>query len=251
MQLDTKMVKKSKERLVISGIYAEHTIYEKPFFWNFAPTAHERQHSLRSNKKQQRREDSIWRSRQNIMRLINANHNGYGEKTKFITYTFKREIEDLEVARFYWARYIREVKRIYPHIKYLGVAEIQKKRFESTGKKIWHFHVVFFNLPFLYRAKDLHHRLWGEGFIKIITIDHVKNVGLYVSKYLRKDLQEEGLWGEKSYFTSKGLKKPIQYRQQKNVNKFMQQRKFVIQSESTFQSKQYGIIRTYQLKKCI
>jgi len=241
MKKNYRLIKKSKKRLVIMGKHFELTIYEKPFFYNFPPTGERRQHSLRSDKTQ-RRGDSVWRSRQRIIRLVNANENQYGERMKFITYTFKNDVTNLKEARVWWEMYVRKLRVRFGSLCYLGVAEIQKKRYEKTGKKVWHFHVLFFNLPFMYGARDLHAQLWEQGFIKIITIDHVKNIGLYVSKYLRKDLQERELCGEKSFFTSKNLKKPQQFRRFKRIGEILQNRKYVVDLESNYQSINYGKI---------
>lgn len=240
LKKNLRLVRKSTERLVISGNHFEHTTYEKPYFFNFPPTGEERQHSLRSDNLQLRRKDSIWRARQRIKRLTQANENQYGQRMKFITYTFRDEVTDLREARIWWEMYVRKLRSQFGSLRYLGVAEIQKKRFERTGKKVWHFHVLFFNLPFIYGAKDLHGRLWDRGFVKIITIDHVKNVGLYVSKYLRKDLQERELVGEKSFFTSQNLLKPQQFRRKKSILKNLRKGTFVVQSESSYQSAHYG-----------
>jgi len=239
-----RLIKKSNKRLVISGDYFELTEYEKPYFYNFPPAADGGGlHSLRSDKKQLRRDDSVWRSRQRIIRLVNSNENKYGQKMKFITYTFKNNVTDLKEARIWWELYIRKVRKQFGSIKYLGVAEIQKKRYEKTGYKVWHFHVLFFNLPFTYGAKDLHANWWGEGFVKIITIDHVKNVGLYVSKYLRKDLQEKDLWGEKSFFTSKNLKQPVHLRRFKSIKEVLARRQHMVELESSYESVHYGNVK--------
>jgi hypothetical protein len=237
-----RLIKKSKKRLVISGRHFELTTYEKPYFYNFPPAGERGQHLLRSDNLQQRRSDSIWRSRQRIIQLVNSNENMYGQRMKFITYTFKEEVTDLKEARIWWEMYVRKLRRQFGTLRYLGVAEIQKKRYEKTGAKVWHFHVLFFNLPFVYGAKELHAKLWDRGFVKIITIDHVKNVGLYVSKYLRKDLQERELVGEKSFFTSKNLKKPKNYRRFKSIGEILRKRKYVVELESSYQSVHYGNI---------
>lgn len=242
MQKNLRLIKKSNERLIISGRHFEHRLYEKPYFFNFPPSGEERLHSLRSDTSTVRRGDSIWRSRQRIIQLVNSNENMYGQKMKFITYTFKNNVTDLKEARLWWEMYVRKLRGQFGKLRYLGVAEIQKKRYATTGHKVWHFHVLFFNLPFVYGAKDIHSRLWEQGFVKIITIDHVKNVGLYVSKYLRKDLQEEGLAGEKSFFTSKNLKKPVQLRRFKSIKEILHSKGSVVSLESSYQSANYGKI---------
>jgi len=220
---DKKIVKKSKVKLVISGDTFELYEYEKPYFYNM-PSIKKNENLLENkSKSEERTRFSIKRSRDKIRRLVNANVTAWGNhRTKFITYTFKDNITDLKEARMYWAIYIRRVKYRYPNIKYLGVAEIQKQRYEKYGVKVWHFHVIFFNYPFVYGLKDQTAQLWSKGFVKVIATGHVQNYGAYVSKYLRKDLYEKELIGEKSFFVSTGLIQPKRYRKTKNVDNFFQ-----------------------------
>jgi len=85
-------------------------------------------------------------------------------------------------------------------LKYAVVIEFQKRG-------AIHFHVLFFNLPFI--DHDKLSKLWRNGFIKINKIENVKNIGSYVTKYMSKDFDDSRLCGQKSYFTSRGLKKPF------------------------------------------
>jgi hypothetical protein len=85
-------------------------------------------------------------------------------------------------------------------LKYAVVIEFQKRG-------AIHFHVLFFNLPYI--DQNILAKLWGKGFIKINKIDNVKNIGSYVTKYMSKDFGDSRLCGQKSYFTSRGLKKPF------------------------------------------
>jgi len=45
--------------------------------------------------------------------------------------------------------------------------------------------------------------------VKINKIDNISNVGAYVSKYLSKEKLDERLEGEKCYFCSRSLLKPV------------------------------------------
>ena len=49
-----------------------------------------------------------------------------------------------------------------------------------------------------------------NDFIRCNKIDNVDNVGAYVTKYMTKDNTDESYKVEKSYFSSKGLFKPIE-----------------------------------------
>lgn len=49
--------------------------------------------------------------------------------------------------------------------------------------------------------------IWGNGFIKVNSINDVDNVGAYVCKYMTKT-DDERLLGRKMYFNSRNLNKP-------------------------------------------
>ncbi|MGW4235109.1 rolling circle replication-associated protein, partial [Streptomyces sp. NPDC004980] len=87
-------------------------------------------------------------------------------------------------------------------LKYTAVIEFQKRG-------AIHYHLLVYNLP--YTPVDVLSDIWGHGFVKINKIDHVDNVGAYITKYMIKDNIDERLLGEKSYFSSRGLKKPEEY----------------------------------------
>ena len=79
-----------------------------------------------------------------------------------------------------------------------------------------------FNAPYIKNNKL--QEIWGNGFVKINNIDNVDNVGAYVSEYLRQaekgqghNLEDDRLQGRKSYFSSKGLFKPIEITDKKIV----------------------------------
>ena len=90
--------------------------------------------------------------------------------------------------------------------KYLCVPEFTKK-----GRV--HFHVIFFNLPFI--KNTTLEMIWGQGFIKINKIDNCDNVGSYVAKFMTKD--NEQLIEQKSYFTSRNLEKSIEFINEKEI----------------------------------
>ena len=77
-------------------------------------------------------------------------------------------------------------------------------------------------MPYV-KANDISN-IWGNGFIKINKIDDIDNVGAYVSEYLGqaekgqgKDVADDRLQGKKSYFSSRGLFKPIEITDEKIV----------------------------------
>jgi len=151
---------------------------------------------------------SLMRARRELRRIVNANIGQWGNDVtcKFVTLTFRENIKDLDVANLEFMRFLKRLNyKVYSkkcsHLKYTTVVEFQKRG-------AVHYHVVFYNLP--YMKADVLEEVWGNGFIKINKIDDVDNVGAYVCKYLTKDNSDDRLRGRRSYFNSRGLKKPIE-----------------------------------------
>ena len=71
-----------------------------------------------------------------------------------------------------------------------------------------------FNAPYIKNNKL--QEIWGNGFVKINNIDNVDNVGAYVCKYMTKT-DDDRLIGQKMYFTSRGLKKPVEIKEESRV----------------------------------
>jgi hypothetical protein len=125
-------------------------------------------------------------------------------KPIFITFTFKENITDLTVANKEWTKFIlRFNKRHFKHgyLKYVGVPEFQKRG-------AVHYHVVFFNLPYMTKIYDVIRQSWGLGFTLVETVKSTEHLINYVSKYLSKENFDQRLFGRKKYFASRGLFKP-------------------------------------------
>lgn len=144
----------------------------------------------------------LTRARRDVRRLINANVGKWGERPKFLTLTFNKHITEIEQANYEFKKFRQRLEYdLNLKLKYVTVIEFQK-----SGRI--HYHVIFFNLPYV-KANDLE-SIWRNGFIKINAISHVDNIGAYVTKYMTKDNDDERLRGKKSYFPSKGLYKPVE-----------------------------------------
>lgn len=159
-----------------------------------------------------RRDFSLNRARTNIFQIAEANNGKWGGyKSVFSTLTFKQPITNLATANRHFKYFITKIKKFQPNIKYLAVPEVQHKRQQRTGKAVWHFHIIFFNLPYIDKHK--YEKLWGHGSTNIGIADHkgkeISNISSYLSKYLTKDTQERLLYGQRSYSCSRGLIRPI------------------------------------------
>ena len=151
--------------------------------------------------KEDNREKVTSRARRDLRRIVNANVNQYGKDftAKFVTLTFAEHITDLVSANIEFKKFIKRLNyQMFgtkkSNLKYTCVPE-----FTKIGRV--HYHVIFYNLPYI--KSNYLADIWGNGFIKINKIDNCDNVGAYVSKYMTKDNLE--IIGKKSYFNSRDL----------------------------------------------
>lgn len=134
-----------------------------------------------------------------IRRLIEMNYKP--NETKFVTLTFRDEMEDVADANYLFNKFIKRLKyKLGKDVKYIAV-------WERTKKNRIHYHLIVFDLKFM-KWKDLE-SVWKHGFVKINDVSHVErcNVGRYISKYFSKELDVKDMH-KKAFFTSRNLKKP-------------------------------------------
>ncbi|MEK4302438.1 hypothetical protein MKY30_24060 [Oceanobacillus sp. FSL W8-0428] len=165
---------------------------------------------------------SLGRTVQTLRRTINANIHEWGkEKPKFMTLTFKENVLDHEVANKEFREFIKRLSRKLfkkqSGLKYTCVVERQ-------ARGSIHYHVLFYNLPFI-KFDDLL-KVWENGKeqrgLHINAIEDIDNVGAYVVKYIEKDIQamKNGYdpktgksakeKNKKLFFQSRGLIKPTE-----------------------------------------
>lgn len=138
------------------------------------------------------------RRKRSIRHLINSNCLDV-EKCSFLTLTYAENMKDCSLGKKDLRLFLKKLVYHFPAFsKYLWVMERQKRG-------AVHFHIVFFDVPFLHHSEFF--RLWGKGFVDIHQIKDVRNLGSYVSSYMSKKEQKEDLsgctWGH-----SENLKKP-------------------------------------------
>ena len=150
-------------------------------------------------RKQKHYEQTRW----DIARIVDCN---FDSKTKFLTLTFKDNIQDITITNREFKYFIQRLN-YYIHqtktqlLKYIATWEKQKRG-------AIHYHVIFFDFPYI--AKEKLQNLWSHGFIKInrIDVDSKENRGRYLSKYFVKDLDLKE-HKKKAFFKSQNLKMPI------------------------------------------
>jgi hypothetical protein len=251
------MVKISSVRLVLSGNTYELYEYDKPYTYNWPPQKRGDCVPHTPELVKERRDDNVMVARRNIRRLINCNINQYGERSKFITYTFKNNETDVSHANEKITRYHRQLRRIYGRIKYLGVIEFQNKRAEKYKEKATiHYHILYFNLPYIKNGGATIQKIWEHGSVNIKAVSSVRNIGAYISKYIQKEIMDNRLAGSKAYFTSKGLKKPIEFKDGKSIAEKFKKSIIIERLQQRYLSTHFGainykqgIIKAYDYKR--
>lgn len=179
--------------------------------------------------KLENRQRSIQHSKSAFKQIVNANtgqwkdENGRPFMPIFLTLTFGKDVLtdnkiDLQKCNRIFSKFKQRLdyeitKNKKSYLKYVVVIEFQKDidhfgRIKEFGGRV-HYHILFFNLPFMKNIYNKMPEIWGEGYIHIHSIKKVKNIASYVCKYMTKAKADERLCGEKAYFTSRGLKKPV------------------------------------------
>ena len=156
----------------------------------------------------------IRKAKQTVVDLINTNSNAYiNPKTNksfaptFATFTFAQNLQDIPQAKKLFRDFIRRLSRTIAedvdqqsYLQYLGVIEFQRRG-------AIHFHVVFFNLPYIWNG--ILQEIWSHGYTDIRLIEDIQNIGAYIAKYIGKDMGDPRLYDQPSYFRSRGLKQPL------------------------------------------
>jgi hypothetical protein len=173
------------------------------------------EHRKERSKEGKRKTSSIYRARTAIYRLVEGNIRQHGEYMPvFLTLTFRENVCDLRRANGLFKLYIKRMNyRFNLRLKYLVVPEFQKRG-------AVHFHVIFFNMPYI--DKNELENTWNYGMTNVQGLRKVRNVSAYVAKYLSKETFDNRLFGEKAYFCSRGLKRPIETYGIAEVDKVLQ-----------------------------
>ena len=140
------------------------------------------------------------RRRNNVRRLVCANFTN--ENCKFLTLTFVENETDIKKCNLEFKNFIKRLKYQFKlnDLKYITVIEFQKRG-------AVHYHVML-NIPYIPHKKL--EKLWKNGFVFVNKIKNVDNLGAYLVKYMTKDTADKRLQGQKAYFCSRNLNKPLE-----------------------------------------
>ena len=169
--------------------------YSTPIYFGF-PSTRSQQEKQEKSILTAKREDNLTRTRNNAKVLLELNLTPY---TKFLTLTYaKAPTSRQQVIKDFNAFIKRFNKEREAKLQYLYVQEQGK-----SNTKRWHVHAVLFHDEYI-PARDLA-RLWNKGHVKVNAIDDYRNIGLYLVKYITKDIVAIN---KKGYISSQGLIKP-------------------------------------------
>lgn len=159
----------------------------------------------------EKRYDSVARAKVKLYRLIVGNVKKHGNfKPIFATYTFADDVTSHREALRYYKLYR---KRLSDYLgfspKSLTVPQIQWERYEKTGKKVWHFHTVFFDVSKL--SIKINDKLWGQGMVNLQYVKGYRDIGAYLAGYFTKEDYLEIPLNARFYYPTRGLFHPVDY----------------------------------------
>lgn len=153
------------------------------------------------------RDYSLRRTRARITRLIDSNL----DLKVFVTLTFAKNLKELKETNIIFKKFILRLRYLYQNLKYLAVPEFQKRG-------AVHYHILI-NTEIAHDKLEI---IWGQGFVMINRVKHINNLGMYISKYIGKDLFDIRYFGMRKVLSSKNLEQPITITAFSEVREFLQ-----------------------------
>ncbi|WP_310879150.1 rolling circle replication-associated protein [Priestia megaterium] len=127
--------------------------------------------------------NSLRKTFRRLRELINTNFVGSGNEL-FITLTYRPELQTSDTKQVYndYVKFMKRLKYKYREtstIDYINVLEPH-----ASGK--FHMHVLmrFNDIPKAYIKNEELAKIWGNGFVKVNSLEKVDNIGAYVTAYL-------------------------------------------------------------------
>lgn len=189
---------------------------------------------------------------------MHLDHKGKKQSFKFVTLTFREDVKQRDQASRMFNDFIGRLNYFFhkgmseDFLKYVVVPELQME----NNRGVWHFHVLFFNMPFLpvsgemvdklisdgrlkrdYDKRDTLFYIWRNGSVDVCKVRFADSydVAGYVSKYVGKGFddvyeyaKEEKLLHKKRFMRSTGLLHPklmiafLDKKQRQEIYKYFQ-----------------------------
>lgn len=177
-------------------------VYEyqyRPFKNNLA----RERYAPRRKRNSERRPDNIAFLRKKFTQLVSTNLS-FSYFTAFLTLTYA-SVVDVSAGNAGFTKFQRVFSKKFPQVQYVCVPEFQKR-----GSI--HYHLLLFNFPedlvLSERNTRFLAKMWGNGFVDIVSTDNSPKLAFYLAKYMSKNLSDDRLNGKKAYFCSRNVLRP-------------------------------------------
>jgi len=184
---------------IIYGKYLDVIEHEKPkIIFSRLGNVYSRRDAVCKDRTKQ----SSDRARTTLRRIVEANCGKWGEyKPVFATLTQAENQKSLNISNMRFTAFIKRCNYFIGHsLKYVAVPEFQKR-----GSV--HYHIVFFNLPFV-NLKQFE-ETWGYGTTNVQLMRKQNRTASYLAKYFSKSFTNSRNFNKKSFFSSRGLIRPV------------------------------------------
>lgn len=155
-------------------------------------------------KKRGRRWDNSHRARKAFTRLVRANM-GQGAPPCLLTLTML-EITSMRQAYAEFKAFQRKLRGWGLVERYIGVPEFQKRG-------AVHFHCLIWGKLCGYVDSERQTRriqnIWALGYVDVVNTNGSSKLATYLSKYMRKAMQDPRLGGERSYSSSMSILRSV------------------------------------------
>jgi len=133
----------------------------------------------------------------------------------FLTFTFADNIQDLDIAHRFFRNFIKRLGYfIDTKVKYVAVYEYQ-------ARGAIHYHVLFFNLPYIPAIHSFMDKCWGQGFVFGKVVNNTQSASRYLTKYIQKELNLNHIKNRRRFLCSKGLIKPKKINDQEVIKELV------------------------------
>ena len=127
--------------------------------------------------------NSLRKTFRRLRELINTNFTGAANEL-FITLTYKGELQTNDTKRVYddYKKFMKRLKYKYKDVSTIDYINVLEPH--QSGNFHMHALLRFNDVNTIYIPNDVLAEIWSNGFVSIQSLQHVDNIGAYVSAYL-------------------------------------------------------------------
>lgn len=199
-------------KIVYSGEFIEVYKYKESILMGYESNSQGRAKEAEETDKEINRKKSIHRTKQIVKRLINANY--VKGSMKLITLTTRENVQDIEYMSIEFKKWVLRMNYYLGYkIQYIAFRERQlgSRKDDKKGRGAIHLHVVVFNIPQYLNLTEIRSK-WLIGSTNVKKdLEDMQDFGGYITSYM--DLEADFFKGKKLYTSSKGLKQPIEIKE--------------------------------------